>query len=334
MRSPRHEKNNKWSEAEVVSDKRSGDNVSTAIGINHISVSVSDIATATEFYSAGLGVDTAELEYDRNTAARFAGFKTKAVANSVIRFPNGHLELAQYPRIAEGSTDVIPVKGPGVTHVCFQSPSAENIYDQLRSRGATPVSRGDEPVHLLGQGVYYAYARDSDGIMYETEHLDRPPFDGAIWFSHVALVSHDLDRMVEFYSLLLGADPNRRTNSATGPTFDQVANYDDVKIRAAWFDIGNMILEMWQFINPVTPPSEMPRPRESLGYNKVAFEVADLRREYHRLNRNGIKFLSPPESLEHCRELYLRDPDGNLISLIELEADSMQSVRKLKQKNW
>ena len=33
--------------------------------------------------------------------------------------------------------------------------------------GATPVSRGTEPVHLLGQGVYYAYARDRDGIMYE-----------------------------------------------------------------------------------------------------------------------------------------------------------------------
>ena len=76
--------------------------------------------------------------------------------------------------------------------------------------GATPVSRGQQPVHLLGQGVYYAYARDHDGIMYETEHLDHAPFEGPIWFSHVALVSPDLDRLVEFYSLLFDAEPNRR----------------------------------------------------------------------------------------------------------------------------
>ena len=113
--------------------------------------------------------------------------------------------------------------------------------------GATPVSRGTEPVHLLGQGVYYAYARDRDGIMYETEHLDRSPFEGPIWFSHVALVS---PISIDWSSSMVAveAEPNRRTNRASGPTFDEVADYDDVMIRAAWFDIGNMILEMWQFV--------------------------------------------------------------------------------------
>jgi catechol 2,3-dioxygenase-like lactoylglutathione lyase family enzyme len=200
--------------------------------------------------------------------------------------------------------------------------------------GATPVSRGTEPVHLLGQGVYYAYARDRDGIMYETEHLDRSPFEGPIWFSHVALVSPDLDRLVEFYGLLLNAEPNRRTNRASGPTFDEVADYDDVMIRAAWFDIGNMILEMWQFVNPVTPEVKQNPAFEALGYNKVAFEVSDLEKEVERLSDQGIEFLAPLGMSDDGLEVCLRDPDGNLISLIQPHDETGLSVGQLKQKAW
>jgi catechol 2,3-dioxygenase-like lactoylglutathione lyase family enzyme len=186
----------------------------------------------------------------------------------------------------------------------------------------------------LGQGVYYAYARDHDGIMYETEHLDHAPFEGPIWFSHVALVSPDLDRLVEFYSLLFDAEPNRRTNRASGPRFDEVAGYDDVMIRAAWFDIGNMILEMWQFVNPVTPEPEKPPSIEDLGYNKVAFEVSDLYKEYERLTALGVAFLSSPTMSVDGWEVCLRDPDGNLISLIQPQTEAGLSVSHLKQKTW
>jgi catechol 2,3-dioxygenase-like lactoylglutathione lyase family enzyme len=200
--------------------------------------------------------------------------------------------------------------------------------------GATSVSRGEQPVHLLGQGVYYAYARDHDGIMYETEHLDHAPFEGPIWFSHAALVSPDLDRLVEFYSLLFDAKPNRRTDRASGPRFDEVAGYDNVMIRAAWFDIGNMILEMWQFVNPVTPEPQRPSAIEDVGYNKVAFEVSDLQTEYERLTTLGVAFLSSPARSVDGWEVCLRDPDGNLISLIQPKQQDDLSVSYLKQKTW
>ena len=251
-----------------------------------------------------------------------------------LTFPNGYPKVSEYDRSHLPSATVVPVMGPGVTHVCYQSPTQENIYQRWMDSGATPVSRGKEPVHLLGQGVYYAYARDRDGIMYETEHLDRSPFEGSIWFSHVALVSPDLDRLVEFYGLLLNAEPNRRTNRASGPTFDEVADYDDVMIRAAWFDVGNMILEMWQFVNPSTPEPKQPPAFEALGYNKVAFEVSDLEKEVERLSEQGIEFLAPLGSSEDGLETSLRDPDGNLVSLIQPQEKTGRSVRHLKQKTW
>ena len=305
---------------------------SKVIGIHHIGMSVSDLKASVDFYSHALGISAEHLiaaQQDNGVSAYGASSNS-----ALMTFPNGYLKLSEYDRSDLPSTAVVPVKGPGITHVCYQSPTQENIYQRLMDSGATPVSRGKEPVHLLGQGVYYAYARDRDGIMYETEHLDRSPFEGPIWFSHVALVSPNLDRLVEFYGLLLNAEPSRRTNRASGPTFDEVADYDDVMIRAAWFDVGNMILEMWQFVNPVTPEPKQPPAFEALGYNKVAFEVSDLEKEVERLSEQGIEFLAPLGSSEDGLEAYLRDPDGNLVSLIQPQERTGRSVRRLKQKTW
>jgi catechol 2,3-dioxygenase-like lactoylglutathione lyase family enzyme len=259
-------------------------------------MSVTDLKASVEFYSEALGVRLQNTPDTMQAEDASLGFSTPS-NSAVLAFPNGYLKLSEYDRSDFSPPPVLPVKGPGITHVCYQSPTSEDIYQRLINGGATTVSRGEQPVHLLGQGVYYAYARDHDGIMYETEHLDHAPFEGPIWLSHAALVSPDLDRLVEFYSLLLDAKPNRRTDRASGPRFDEVAGYDNVMIRAAWFDIGNMILEMWQFVNPVTPEPQRPSAIEDVGYNKVAFEVSDLQTEYERLTTLGVAFLSSPATI-------------------------------------
>ena len=316
-----------------MSSSQSESCASSVIGIHHVGMSVTDLKASVEFYSQALGVrlqntpDTMQAEDDS------LGLSTSS-NSAVLAFPNGYLKLSEYDRSDFSPPPVLPVKGPGITHVCYQSPTSEDIYQRLINGGATTVSRGEQPVHLLGQGVYYAYARDHDGIMYETEHLDHAPFEGPIWLSHAALVSPDLDRLVEFYSLLLDAKPNRRTDRASGPRFDEVAGYDNVMIRAAWFDIGNMILEMWQFVNPVTPEPQRPSAIEDVGYNKVAFEVSDLQREYDRLTALGVRFLSSPATSVDGWEACLRDPDGNLISLIQPKTQDDLSVSHLKQKTW
>ena len=316
-----------------MSSSQSESCASSVIGIHHVGMSVTDLKASVEFYSQALGVRLQNTPDTMRTEDASLGFSTPS-NSAVLAFPNGYLKLSEYDRSDFSPPPVLPVKGPGITHVCYQSPTSEDIYQRLINGGATTVSRGEQPVHLLGQGVYYAYARDHDGIMYETEHLDHAPFEGPIWLSHAALVSPDLDRLVEFYSLLLDAKPNRRTDRASGPRFDEVAGYDNVMIRAAWFDIGNMILEMWQFVNPVTPEPQRPSAIEDVGYNKVAFEVSDLQKEYERLTALGVRFLSSPATSVDGWEACLRDPDGNLISLIQPKTQDDLSVSHLKQKTW
>lgn len=310
-------------------------NESGFMGIHHVGLSVNNLETSIAFYSSatdlGLRPDLAIAD---QKAEKASGFEQPCLARATLQAPNTYLQLSQFEPASTESNGPVPVNGPGVTHVCYQSLRSDDVFSRFIRQGATSVTRGNQPVNLLGQGVHYAYARDQDGIMFEVEHLDQSPFESSTWFAHVALVSHDIDRLTHFYQSLLGTPPARRSDNIAGPTFDQVADYDDVRIRAAWFELGNMILEFWQFINPPTPAANEPRAYENIGYNKIAFEVRDISAEYRRLSELGISFLSAPIQSNDSIEVFARDPDGNLFSLIEFAANSPLSVVNLKQKTW
>jgi len=306
-------------------------NPSSVTGLNHIGLSVSDLQASIAFYSEAASVEVDRSKRLSNSAAEQAsGFDNTPVDRAVLAGPNGYLELSQYAPALAGPPEEIPVQGPGITHVCFQAPTPQNIYGRFKRLGAIPVSRGTEPVDLGGYGVYYAYERDADGIMFETEHLDEPHFEGPIWLSHIALVTPDIDRLVEFYENLLGFQPNRRSDKVTGPRFDEVADLDGIQIRAAWFHMTNMILELWQFIIPVTPEAGAPTSFERIGYNKIAFEVSDIQSDYKRLADSGVQFLSEPVQTDASTEVFGRDPDGNLLSLIQPAPRSGISIEELK----
>jgi predicted enzyme related to lactoylglutathione lyase len=66
----------------------------------------------------------------------------------------------------------------------------------------------------------------------------------------------------------------------------------------------------------------------------VAFEVSDLEKEVERLSDQGIEFLAPLGMSDDGLEVCLRDPDGNLISLIQPHDETGLSVGQLKQKTW
>jgi catechol 2,3-dioxygenase-like lactoylglutathione lyase family enzyme len=314
-----------------MTDQPEQSNSSSVVGFNHIGVSVSDLKASIAFYTEAAAV---EVDYSKrlgNSAAEKAsGFDNAPVDRAVLAGPNGYLELSQYKSSLAGPAVEIPVQGPGMTHFCFQAPTSRDLYGRFKKLGATPVSRGTEPVDLGGYGVYYAYERDADGIMFETEHLDTPHFEGPVWLSHIAVVTPDIDRLVEFYENIIGCEPTRRSDKVTGPRFDEVADYDGIFIRAAWFNMRNMILELWQFINPATQEAGPPIPYEKIGYNKFAFEVTDIQSDYNRLVESGVQFLSEPVQTDASTEVYGRDPDGNLFSLIQPAPDSGNSIQALK----
>jgi catechol 2,3-dioxygenase-like lactoylglutathione lyase family enzyme len=294
-------------------------------GIHHVGIAVNQLAEQIQFFA---NATTIAKVHERSFSG--AGLAVRAPqATAVLEAPNVYVELMEFA----GTPKAVPVEGPGFTHICFQSPAPLAMYHKFTGANATAVSRGNGPVDLGGYGVHYAYLRDRNQIMYEVEQLDRPQFSGDVWVAHVALVSADIDRLIEFYSKLFDIEPYRRVNKVTGPRVDDVTGLDDARARAGWFNVANMILEIWEYINPPTPGNAVDRPFEQTGYNKFAFEVSDIEAEVKRLNDLGVEWLSDVQATPLGKEIYAADPDGNRFSLVEVK-DPALSLDQLRSITW
>ncbi len=283
------------------------------------------------------GVHRVELVVaDPSASAAFYGAETTLVSiggaaagTTLLRGPNTHVELHAATAAAAAAT---PVEGPGITHVCFQSPAEDGLFRRFLDRGATTVTRGGATVDLAGAGVTYGYARDADGLMFEVEQLDRPHFDGPFWIAHVAFATPDIDRLVEFYSALIDKEPYRRVNKVMGPPVDEVTGLDGARMRAAWIDVGNMVLEFWQFISPPTPTDRVERPEGAPGFGAVVFEVTDLDAEVARLASLGVAVSVEAVPSHFGRQASGADPDGNVLKFVEID-DPEFSVQRLARRD-
>ncbi len=296
---------------------------SKIIGLHHVELVVSDIERSRSFYRP-TGVEMSMVSAESLGAGGEDRFLLKA--------PNGCLALRQSEAAARSNP--LPVVGPGVTHACFQAPVQASLYQKLVAEGAQPVSTGSPPIDLNGQGVCYAYARDPDGTMFEVEELEAPKFKGPISLAHIALVTPDIDRAVSFYSQFLGVGPYGRANKVLGPRFDEVTGLASVRIRAAWFNTGNMVLEFWEFINPETPKIAVERSPAEAGYHQYALETSDLAGELERLSAQGL--LSNPEIQfgSELNKIDLQDPDGNRFSLVETKPEALIKVENFVSMPW
>ncbi len=296
------------------------------MGLHHVGLAVSDLSAARHFYE-----DTAQLEVLPEPTV-CPNQPVQPVDSLVLKAPNGCLELMQFKETAP--IDGLAVIGPGITHACFQAPAEEALFEKFIQAQAKSVSIGEPPIDLNGQGVRYGYARDPDGNMFEVEALDVPQFEGPIWLAHIALVTPDIDQAVAFYETLLGVKPYGRVNKVMGPRFDEVTGIEGVRIRAAWFNTGNMVLEFWQFIQPQTPALPVDRAFSEAGYNTFALEVGDLDAEVARLAASNLFPVAPITIGQGVKEIFFNDPDGNVFSLIETSEAAVLRVAGLKQIDW
>lgn len=135
---------------------------------------------------------------------------------------------------------------------------------------------------------------------------------------HTAISTPDLERSVRFYRELFGF----------GVDFDfgwDETNEDFKKTHAAAATAGRVVmlsrngsrLEIFEYENPTPRPGDPERRNVDHGICHLSFEVKDIDAEYHRLVAAGMPFLSEPVPQATIKCCYGRDPDGNLIELIE-----------------
>jgi catechol 2,3-dioxygenase-like lactoylglutathione lyase family enzyme len=146
--------------------------------------------------------------------------------------------------------------------------------------------------------------------------------------NHVAISTGDIERSVAFYRDLLGLEEVFRLNWEVGEKpFDAITGLEDSSARIVMLKAGNCCVELFEYRSPPPKPAEARRPVCDHGITHLCLQVTSINDEYERLKAAGMTFHCPPQQVgSDIQATYGRDPDGNVVELLEVPADSALSV--------
>jgi len=132
---------------------------------------------------------------------------------------------------------------------------------------------------------------------------------------HVGIAVRDLDRAVEFYCDVFDLGVLAEF-SVSGEAFETGVDIDAASARFAHLDAGSIRLELVEY-EPVGDDGTPPQLNDQ-GATHLGLEVDDLDSFYEELSAD-VETLSPPQTTETgTKILFVRDPEDNLIELLEL----------------
>jgi len=140
---------------------------------------------------------------------------------------------------------------------------------------------------------------------------------------HTAISTANLERSITFYRDLFGFEqildfdwPEGTANMNATHALDETAG------RVVLLRLGNSMIELFEFATPTPRPVDPSRPLCDHGITHFCMDVTDIDAEYERLSAAGMVFHCPPVQNGEAKMTYGRDPDGNVIELLEfLDAD-------------
>jgi catechol 2,3-dioxygenase-like lactoylglutathione lyase family enzyme len=284
------------------------------VGIHHIGVSVQNLDEAIAFYKEAFGFEELVRLPLRDDPAGQAMLQLPTISGNLamLRAPNMIVEAFEFSG-AKRRPYERPVNEPGITHFCLQTATLRKVAPRMKGAGGKFTS---EPTDL-GADILYAYPRDPDGNVIELECLPSAAEVAPVWAAHVSITTPDIDRAVAFYQRLTGATARRSGRLGPNPKIDQVTGLSGAEVSGAWIQVGNVQLEFWQYHEPAAVGVDNGRSISDAGYSHFAFEVDDLPGDRARAEQLGMIFQGEPISTGGIIATYGRDPDGNVVELIE-----------------
>jgi catechol 2,3-dioxygenase-like lactoylglutathione lyase family enzyme len=308
-------------------------------GVEHIGTGVGDVDAAIEFYGRHVGFDrvlfdhTGELPGLEAVAGRVPRARVAMLASSAATpVGPGRIKLVQ---VLDDGGPPAPPEGQawgevGVCEVCLHVRGVEAVHRALVEAGCEelmPPATATVPPNDVALDI--SYVADPWGTkieMIEWTGLWRslPGSPRAEGVNHVAFGVTDMARTRAFYERL-GFD---------SLLFESVEFFDPMApwYRPPWYDpealpAQHMTMPMagqGAAIEPVVldPPGHDCRGDWGhLGPMEFAVGVANLERAIAELRADGVDLHGDPQSVDvgtgEWRYVYLAEPDGNYVSLVE-----------------
>ena len=136
---------------------------------------------------------------------------------------------------------------------------------------------------------------------------------------HVGVTVDDLDKMLSFYSTILGFSEHK-ISLEQGEYIDNFSSLKGVQVTTAKLSNGHseVLVELLKYHSHkgTYNRSEL----INRGITHFALTVDNLRLLYEECSKAGIKFNSPPQASPDGKALvtFCRDPEDNLLELVEM----------------
>lgn len=133
---------------------------------------------------------------------------------------------------------------------------------------------------------------------------------------HAALSVSNLDRSLGFYCDTLGMSLVRIIEPGQAGDLGRVVGIEGAKARIAHLRMGDFMLELFEYREPVGRPMPHDRTQADIGFAHVGFRSTDVLRDSRRLRAAGVEFLGEPvEFRPGVWVVYFRGPDGEVCEL-------------------
>lgn len=147
-------------------------------------------------------------------------------------------------------------------------------------------------------------------------------WDMILGVHHVAVTTTDIDRLSAFYEQAFGFERISSGGWRAGNAVnDAIVGLRDSAAKTAFLSAGNVFIELFEYEAPQGAPNRPDRPVNDAGYTHFCVSVTDIDAEVQRLEELGMTFHAPVPRREEMggvmQAMYGRDPDGNVIELIE-----------------
>lgn len=140
---------------------------------------------------------------------------------------------------------------------------------------------------------------------------------------HCGIGVRDMEVSLKFYCDLLGLEKGEDIEIEGALVGEIVGLPPDTKVRIVHLPVcEGQELELFQYMKPAGSSFPPDFRQCDGGVIHVALIVDNLMEMYERLKAEGVKFNSEPYQLPGGLVVYMRDPDGITIELMQKDAES------------
>ncbi len=139
-------------------------------------------------------------------------------------------------------------------------------------------------------------------------------------FHHPGIGVHDMEVSLRFYRDLLGLEVMSDVEFE-GAVLDDITGLENAKVRIVALKCGEDEVELFQYYKPASSSFSKDYRQCDGGIIHVALLVDNLMELYEKLKEHGVASNSKPYNLGGGLCVYMRDPDGITIELMEKDVE-------------